>query len=339
MCRLLGIVALEGLKFQDGTILQAANGVLLYETVAASFDVVDTITNVVVATDLDFLGGVGVGIVLATPFVLEGGLAFDPGATELALDAALALDASNGTDVILVGIDGAFVDDIVFGVAITVVQTFAIGQTTSSLGRECFAAALAAVEPEFANFEGFTSAVGLAVLETTSLDQSASTVDGLLAFVDTVILVDFFLEWDTLSRVHTSLVDRLQGRFGATVLLAGVEVAAIFPGFRDLVLLAVLDAARGFESDGVVTAGDAATAVVLVVVLATDRDAGEIFSDAPLWNNLTTLANVDETSTFDFGTFGVATGATAGLSWQSRGDRSAQDEENHGEDLHGDDRL
>jgi hypothetical protein len=338
LCRLFGVVALEGLEFQDGTILQAANGVLLDETVAATFDVVDTTADVVVATDLDFLGGVGVGIMFATPFVLEGSLTFDPGAAELALNATFALDAGNGTDVVLVGIDGAFENDIVFGVPIAVVQTLAIGDTARSLGREGLASALAAVEPELANFEGFTGTIGLAVFHATSLDQLASAIDGLLAFVDTVILVHLLLEGDTFARVHTSSVDGLKLGFGASrVLCAGVEVAAIFPRFRSLVLLAVLDAARGFEGNGAIATSNALTAVVFVVEVAADSDAGEIFSDASLRDDLAALTNVDETTTFDFGSLSIATRTTGGLGWQSRGDRSAQHEDNHGDDLHDDD--
>jgi hypothetical protein len=338
LCRLFGVVALEGLEFQDGAILQAANGVLFDDTVAASFDVVDTTADVVVATDLDFLGGVGVGFMFATPFVLEGGLAFDPGAAELALNVTFALDAGNSTDVVLVGIDGAFVNDIVVGVPIAVIQTLAIGHTARSLGREGLASALAAVEPELANFEGFTSAVGLAVFNATSLDQLASAIDGLLAFVDTVVLVHFLLEGDTFARVHTSSVDGLKLGFGASrVLFASVEVAAIFPRFRSLVLLAVLDAARGFEGNGVIATSNALTAVVFVVEIGADSDAGEIFSDTPLWDDLTTLTNVDETTTFDFGSLSIAARTAGGLGWQSRGDRSAQHEQNHGDDLHDDD--
>lgn len=341
MCRLLGVVALEGLEFHTGTFRQATDGVLVNDAVAANFDVVDTTTNVVVASDLDFLGRIGGGIVFALPFVLEGSSTLDPGATEFAFNdrSTIVLDASHGTVVVLSGVDGAFEDDVVFGEAIAIVQTLAIGDATSSPGREGLASALAAVEPEFANFEGLAGTVALAIFDTSGLDQPGTTIDGFLAFVDTIVLVHFFLEWNAFAGIDAALDDSGQCWLSARgVQFANVEVCAILVCFRSLVLLTVGDASCCLEGDGVVATRHAATTVVLVVVMATDWDARKIFSDASLGNNLTTLANVDETAAFDFGTLRVPTRAsTTLLSWQSRGDRSAQNEQDNRDDLHDDD--
>jgi len=266
--RLFGILALERLEVQGGASLRTTERRLLDRTIATGLDVVGTTADVVVATDLDFLGRVGAGVVLATPLVLERSLTLDPRASELAFDVALAL-ASDGAHVVLVGIDRAFEDDIVLRVTIAVVQTFTVGDASAGFQRERFAPALAAVEPEFAVLQRFAGGQGLAVLHASGLDQLATTADRFLAFVDGVVLVHLLLQRHTFATIDASLVD---GGQGVGVSLANVEASAIIECLPSLVLLTVGDATGGIEGQRV-AGGCASTTVFGVVVVTTDRDA------------------------------------------------------------------
>jgi len=333
---LFGVVALEGLKFQAGSILGATEGGLVDHSVASGLDVVDTTTDVVVATDLDFLGGVGTGVVLATHLVLERGLSLDPGASEFTLDASLAL-TSNGAYVVLVGVDGAFEDDIIVRVTIAVVQTFSVGDASAGLQREGLASALAAVEPEFAVFHRFAGGQSFAVLDASGLGQLGTTADGLLTFVDTVVLGRLLLQRDAFAAIDASLSDGDQSGLGAGgVGLANVESIAIVECLPSLVLLTVGDATGGLEGQRVAGVG-ARTTVVGVVVVTADGDAGKIFGDASLGNDAAALAHVDQTTALDFRAFGVTARTSApGLGREGHRDgREAQDQQSN--QLHDDD--
>jgi len=331
-----GLFVRIGLETQRGTALRATGESLIDHSVASGFDVVGTTADVVVATDLNFLGRVGGSIVHATPFVLDRGGTFDPGASEFTFDASLAL-TSHGANVVLVSVDGAFEDDIVLRVTITVVQTFSVGDATAGLQREGLASALAAVEPELAIFDGFTSGQGFAVLDASGLDQLGTTADGFLTFVDGIVLVGFLLQRHAFATIDASLDDGDHRGLGiGGIQLAKIETAAIVEIFASLVLLTVGDATGGFEAQ-TVTRGLACTTVFTIVVVTTDRDTGKIFGDASLGNNAASLAHVDQTAAFDFGTLGVSAGATtAGLGRQGHGNgHEAQDQQS--DQLHDDD--
>jgi hypothetical protein len=307
---------LEGLEFQVLAILDAPNGVLLHVTVASGFDVVDATSDLVVASDLNLGGGVGGWIVLAHPFVLEGFGALDPGASQFAFNhaSAVRLSATDGTGVALVSIYVAFVEDLVVNETVTVAQTFAVADATGGLGLNFLATSAGAVEHGLSNFEGITNVDLFAVFHATDLDQFAAVVDGFLALVQSIILGHFVFLGHAFSGVDASLVGDGQLGFGASsVLLARVEVVAIFERFSGLVLLTVLQASGGFEGQRV-TAGRAGTTVVLVVEVTTDGDLGQVLGDARLGNHPSTLAHVDQASALDLGSLGVATRASAGTS-------------------------
>lgn len=338
--RLFGVITCEGLEFQASTFANATVSGFIDDAEAAGVDVVDAASNIVVATDRDFLGGVGGWVMDALDFVLLRGGAFDPGAAEFAFDgaSAFALDAASGADIGLVVIDGAFVDDLVFEVAITIVQAFAVADAAGGFDGVFLAADAGAVEKVFARFDGIASAVALAVFHATSLHQLAATIGGFLADVDAIVLVDLLLLGDAFAGFDASVVDGDQLGFGAgSVGFACEEVLAILPGFRGLVLLTVLDATSDFEGQ-TIAASEASAAVVRVVVVTTDGDAGKIFGDASFGHEVATLADVDQTAAFDFGSIGVSTRTTTviGLSGQSQDGGSAQKEQSHRDDLHDD---
>jgi len=343
LSRLFRILALEGLQFQLAAIIDATGEVFINGAVASGFDVVHAAADLVVATNLDFLGRVGGGIVLASPFVLEGFLAFGPGASQSALDlaSAVVLDAAHDADAGLVSIDVALIGDAGVEVAVTIVQAFAVGDASGRLGHDLLATSLGAVEPVFADFEGITGGVLFAVFHASDLDQLAAIVDGFLALVDGVILVHFLLLGDTFSGVHAAFVGHSQEGFSAGgVLFAGIEVAAIVERFSGFVLLAVSQASSGIEAQ-VVSAGHALTTVVLVVEVAAESDLGQILGDAGLGDDFSALANVDETSTFNFGSFSVSARASSRWSGvlgvgESQSRRSCHKAQNDRTDLHDD---
>ena len=324
---LFGVITLERLEFQVLSILDTTEGGFLDDAIASGIDVVHATSDFVVATDLDFDGRVGGCVVFAHPFVLEGFRAFDPRASESAFDyaSAVGLSASGGADVGLASIDGAFVEDVVFGVSVTIVQTFATCHATGGFGHNLLATGAGAVVPVFSNFEGVTSVVLFAVFHASDLDQFAAIVDGFLAFEESIFFGYLLFLVDAFSGVDASFVGHHHLRFGAGgVEFAFEEVGSVIEDFFGLVLLTVTQAARGFEGQ-CVTSGNAFTTVVFVVVIASDRDFGKIFGDAGLGHDGTTLANVDETSAFNFGSLSVSAGATAagcgvsGLSQSHRG--------------------
>jgi hypothetical protein len=336
--RLFGVIALERLEFQILAIFDTTDGGFFDETITTGVDIVDTTADFVVATNLFFNGFIAIGS--ASPFVLEGFLTFDPSATESAFDhaSAIGLSASNGTGTDVAVFDGAFVDDIIFEKAITIVQSFAAVDATSGLGYDFLATSASAVEPGLADFEGVASTVLFAVFHASDQDQFAAVVDSFLAFVHAIILRYFFFFVDTFSRVNASLILSLQCWFGASssVGLTNVEIIAIFKRFSGFVLLTISDASRRFEGQ-IVAIGYAFTTVIFVIVVATDRDSGKIFGDASFGHHTSTLANVDETSAFDFGSFGVSTGASAAgsrISGLGQGHRSCHKAQSNRKDLH-----
>jgi len=272
LSRLLGVAALERLQFQTLAVRDATGEVLVDCAVAAGLDVVHAAADLVVATHLNFLGLVAIG--LASPFVLEGFRALDPGASQSAINlaSAIALDASDSADGGLVAIDVAFVADVVLEVAVAIVQAFAVGDATGGLDQNLLAAEFGAGEPEFAGFEGVTGVVLFAVFHASDLDQFAAVVDGFLAFVQAVVLGHLLLLGDAFAGVHASFVGHGQDGLGGEG-LAGVEVVCVFESFSDFVLLTVLNASSWVEGQ-IIASGFAFAAVVLVVVVAADLDLG-----------------------------------------------------------------
>lgn len=311
MSRLFGVVALERLEFQGLSVFDATDGGFFDDAVASGVDVVDTTSDFVVATDLFFDGGVGGGVVSAGPFVLEGFRALDPGATQTTFDggAAVALHATGGDDFLFVDIDAALEDDVVLEIPIAVVQTFATVQATRGSGLDLLATNARAVEPVFAGFESVTSFVLFAVFNASSLDEFVASVDGLFASDEGIVLGDAFFAVDAFAAIDASLIDDFQR---VAIGLASEEVGAVFPGFVDFVFGSVLEATARAEGQLTIATELAFEAVLRLVKVGTDRDAGKIFGDASFGHDLAALAQVDQTSAFDFGALGVAARATAG---------------------------
>ena len=300
--RFLGVVALEGLEFQTGTFFQATEGGFLDDTVASGIDVVHAAADFVVATDLDFLGRIGSSLVLAGPFVLEGFLTFDPRASESAfhdLSFIVALGACDRASGGLAGIDGAFADDVIFGVSVTIVQTFAIGHATGSLGRNLLATGAGAVEPTFASFEGVSDVVLLTIFNATSGHQTGTIVDGFIADEGEFVLGDFFVQGDTFALIDAARVDATQ--IVVIALFAGVEVAAVFPLGIDLVFGTLVEASDWLQSQQTVTAQGALKAESFLVGRATDFDVFQVFGQTAFRHNITIAAFVEETTAFQLG--------------------------------------
>lgn len=324
---LFGIIALEGLDFQVVTFLDAAESRLFDDAVAAWIDVVHATTNIVVATDWNFLGRVGGWVMLAGDLVLEGSGAFHPRASELAFHSAtFRLHAASSAHFGLVIDDGAFIDDVVLEIAFTIVDALAVLDATGSLDGILGTAGAGAVVPEFARFDGITSIVGFAVFHASGLDQSAAFIFVFFAHIEAIFFLGLFIDGDVFAGIDASLVDGDQLGFGASsVLLAGEEVFAIIPTASSRMFLAVLHTARDLEGQCIATGHTTAT-VVTVVVVSTDWEAGQIFGDASFGHDTTTLATVDQTAAFDFGSLGITTRASTGrTSSASRISRSGQD--------------
>lgn len=167
MSRLFGVIALEGLEFQGSSVVQASSDVgFLDGAVASGFNVVHAAADLVVATDLDFLGRVR--FLTAGPFVLEGFWSLDPRAADSAFNGfsfLVALGASDQTGLGLV--DSAFEDDFVVRETVTIVHAFAAGDTAGGLGSNLLATSAGAVEPEISIFEGVSDVVLLTIFNAT----------------------------------------------------------------------------------------------------------------------------------------------------------------------------
>lgn len=327
---LLGVVALERLQVQAAARFDATERGFIDDSEATGVDVVDTTADVVIATNLAFDGRISGGVVIAFPFVLERCGAFDPRASEFAFDDSagrIALHASDGANRLGVGVDVAFVDDFVILITITIVQTFSVGDATSDFHLNLLAAGTSAVEPIFAGFEGVTDSDFPAVFHASSLDQFRASVDGFVAQINGVLFGDFLFLVDASAAIDATL------GFGfreSAVLFACVEIRAIFPTFADSVFLTVRQAANEFVAQIVTLSLTPFTVLIISVVVAADRDTRQIFGDARFRHDLAALAEEDQTSAFDFGTFGVAARATGRcVGRESEGARSRQQYDNH----------
>lgn len=200
---------------------------------ASRFEIVSTGADSVYASDLEFGCGVGCGILLARPFVLDWFGSLDPFASEFAFNAS-ALDASNGANVALVGVDGAFVHDVVLVVTVTVVQTFSVQHASGGSQVNGLATRQTAVEPELANFDGLSGFQLLSVFHATDSGELEFLVVRRLAFVQDVALGHGFLSVDTFASFRASDTDGFQQRFG-WILFAGVDLRSVIPGLSSLV--------------------------------------------------------------------------------------------------------
>jgi len=299
--RLFGVVALEGLEFQSGSVLLTTECGFFDGAEAAGLDVVDAAAGVVVATDLDFLGRFVGLIFLAGQFVLERCLTFDPGAAQSAFDDfafLVALNATGGDDFLFVGVDAAFVDDVLVEEAIAVVQTFAVVDATGGFGHNFFATITGAGEPESANFERVADVVFATFFDATGGQQFSSVVDGFVADHDRIVLVDFFVQVNAFALVDAALVDRAQI---FAVAFANVEVGAVFPLRVDFVFLTLMEASGGFQGQQVVAAQRAGEAEVFLVERAADIDFFQFVGHTTFRDNITIATFVEETSAFQRG--------------------------------------
>jgi len=295
--RLFGVVALEGLEFQSGSVLETTEGGFVDDAEATGIDVVDAAADFVVATDLDFLGRVGGRVLLAGPFVLEGLRTFDPRAAQSAFDdfaLLVALDATGDDHFLFVDVDAAFGDDVVVESAIAVVQAFAVVDATGGLGHDLLATDAGAGEPEFADFERVADVVFFTFFDATGGHHASSVVDGLVADHDEVVLGDFFAQLDSFALVDAAGVDRAQV---FAVAFAHEEVGAVFPILVDFVFLTLVKAGGGLQGQQV-AAQRARNTVGFLVVRAADFDFFQVVGHTTFRDNITIAAFVEETSTF-----------------------------------------
>lgn len=326
----------EELAAQRVSGLFATSETFVDRSEASGFDLVDAAADVVAATDCDFDGLVG--FFAAGEFDQEWSRSFRPRASQFASDEAarlIFLGASDDTESGFTFIDGAFVEDLVFVVAIAVVETFAIADASGGFGDDLLATDAGAVVPVFAIVVGIASFVLFSVLHASGLNQFVATVSGFLAFVHGVVFGDVVVEVQTFATIDASLVDDFQG---GAVGFACEVIGAVIPCFVDFVLLTILQAAGQVVRQFAVATLLAFLTVLFGVVVAADGETRQIFGDASLSNDLTTLAHEDETSTFDLRTFGVASRATAGVlhslrlffgGWEGHGHRYGQQTHDH----------
>lgn len=302
--RLFGVVALEGLEFQSGSVLETAEGGFVDDAEATGFDLVDAAADFVVATDLDFLGRVVSCVVLASPFVLEGFRTFDPSAAQSTFDDfafLVALNATGGADVVFVVVDRAFEDDVVVEKAIAVVQTFAVVDATGGLDYDLLATSAGAGEPEFANLERVSDVVFFTFFDATGGHQTSSVVDGFVADHDEVVLGDFVSQFDSFALVDAAGVDRAQI---FAVAFAREKVGAVFPILVDFVFLTLVKTSGGLQRQQVVAAQRAGKAEGFLVDRAADVDFFQVVGHATFRDNATVAAFVEETSAFQRGAIG-----------------------------------
>jgi hypothetical protein len=287
LSRLFGVIALEGLEFQGSSVVQASSDVgFLDGAVASGFDVVHAAADLVVATDLDFLGRVI--LLTAGPFVLEGFWSLDPRAADSAFNGFSFLVALGASDEAGLGlVDGAFEDDFVVGETITIVHTFAILDATGGLGRNFLATSAGAVEPEVSIFEGVSDGVLSTIFNATGRHHTSTIVHGLVADEDQIVMGGLLVQWDAFALVDATGGDDLQSIFG---LLASVEVVGIFKFLVDLVFLSLEEAGGGFQSRRAVGVQGALKTVGLFVGRAANVDVFQVVSDASCGHYVTVAA-------------------------------------------------
>lgn len=303
--RLFGVVALEGLEFQSGSVLETTESGFVDDAEATGINVVDAAADIVVATDLDFLGRVVSGVVLASPFVLEWCRTFDPCAAQSAFDDfafLVALNATGGADVVFVVVDRALEDDVLVEKAIAIIQAFAVVDATGGFGYDLLATDAGAGEPEFANFERLADVVFFAFFDATVGHQTSSVVDGLVADHDEVVLDDFFVRLDSFALIDATGVDRVQI---FAVAFAREEVGAVFPILVDFVFLTLIKTSGGVQrqqvSGGVQKASEAER---FLVDRGVDIDFFQVVGHTTFRDNNTIAAFVEETTAFQRGAIG-----------------------------------
>jgi len=290
--RLFGVVALEGLEFQSGSVLETTESGFVDDAEATGFDVVDAAADFVVATDLDFLGRVVSRVVLAGPFVLKWFDALHPRATQSAFDDfafLVALNATGADDFLFGAVDSALEGDVVFEKAIAVVQALAVVDATGGLDRDLLATSAGAGEPEFANFDRVADVVFFTFFNATGGHHTSSVVDGLVANHDEVVFGDFLAQFDSFALVDAAGVDRAQIFAFA---FAGEKVGAVFPILVDFVFLTLVKASGGLQGQQVVVAQRAREAVGFLVGRAADVDFFQVVGHTTLRDNITVAAYV-----------------------------------------------
>lgn len=285
MSRLFGVVALEGLEFQGSSVVQASEGGFIDDAVASGFNVVHAAADLVVATDLDFLGRVG--FLTAGPFVLEGLWTLDPRAADSAFNDLSFVVALGASDEAGLTADVALLDDFVVGVTITIVHTFAVGDAAGCLGRNLLATSAGAVEPEISSFEGVSDVVLLTILNATGRHHTSTIVHGSVADVHEIVMGGLLVQWDAFALVDATGGDDFQFGFG---LLASVEVGGVFPLFVDLVFLSLVEAGGGFQSRRAVAVHGACKTESFLVGRAANIDVFQVVSDASFGHYVTVAA-------------------------------------------------
>lgn len=305
MSRFFSLVALEVLESQSSAILRATESGFIDDTVAAGFDVVHATADLVVATNLDFLGRVGSRVALASPFVLEGFLSLDPRASESAFDdfsAFVTLGACNGADFGFSIFDDAFVDDISFGEAIAVIDVLSIVHATGGLDSELLTTSTGAGEKEPARFERLSSAVCFSLFHATTGHQTSAVVDGSVASELEVVLGDLIVQSDTSALIDATSNDHFQ--VIVISLLAGVEVAAVFKFFIELVFHTLVEASNRIDGQRAVAAQGAFKTVFFSVDRATNWDLFQIIGHACLRHDIAILTFVYAATAFKLGAIG-----------------------------------
>jgi len=302
--RLFGVVALEGLEFQSGSVLETTESGFVDDAEATGVDVVDAAADFVVATDLDFLGRVVSRVLLASPFVGKWFGALIPSAAQTTFDDCaflVVLDAAGADDFLFGGVDAAFEGDFVLEITIAVVQAFAVVDATGGFERDLLATSAGAFEPEFADFDRVVDVVFFTFFDATGGHQTSTVVDGFVANHDEVVFGDFVAQFDSFALVDAAGVDRAQN---FAVAFAGEEVGAVFPILVDFVFLTLVNASGGFEGQQVVAAQTAREAVGFLVDRAADFDLFQVVAHTTFRDNITVAAFVEETSAFHLGAIG-----------------------------------
>lgn len=299
--RLLGVLALEGLELESrGSVGQASEGGFLDETVATGFDVVHATSNFVVATNGDFLGRVGSGIVLASDFVLEWFWSFDPGAAQTAFDHGtflVALSATGRTYGDLVVVDVAFVDDILLEETFAIIQAFAVVDATGGFGHNFLATNTGASEPIFVNFVRVSNVVLVTVFNATGGHHTRAVVDGSVAKHDQGFGDHFVVQSDAFALIDASRVDRAQS---VVFFFAGEEIGSVFPLRVDLVVRALMKTGDRFQVH-VAAVQVASQTEGFLIGRAADLDVFQFIGDTTFGHEFAVAALIEEMTAFQKG--------------------------------------
>jgi len=298
--RLSGIVALERLEPQSRSVLETSESGFLDQAVAAGIDVERAGSDVVGAPNLDFLDRAL--FFSASDFVLERCLTLGPRASHTTFHdfaAFVRLGASHDAHVGLAGLDGALVNDIVFGEAVAVVQTSAVVDATGSFEGNFLATRASAGVPEFANVERIPGVVLSSFFDAASGHETSSIIDSCVAGHDKFVFGDVLVQRYAFSLIHAPGIDRTHffvERF------ARVEIRTVFPLFVQLVFGALVQTGERLQRQQLVAAQRAPETIGPLVSRLTDFDLLELIGDATLRHDLAVVALVIETTTIRLGT-------------------------------------